>query len=95
MPQLSWMWIGAGVGAVVSLPVDLFYIGDDAPDAKRGLLFTATAMTLGTVAGGVFGPTYGPRLGSGSDAPSFASITGVAPLITREGVGIQISGSLY
>jgi hypothetical protein len=95
MPQLSWMWIGGGVGAVVSLPVYLFYIGDGAPDAKRGLLFTATAMTLGIVAGGVFGPTYGPRLGLGSDAPSFASITGVAPMLTRDAVGIQVSGSLY
>jgi hypothetical protein len=95
MQQLSWMWIGGGVGAVVSLPVYLFYLGDDAPDAKRGLLFTATAMTLGIVAGGVFGPVYGGGLGFGSETPSFASITGVAPLLTRDAVGVQVSGSLY
>lgn len=95
MPQLSWMWIGGGVGAVVSLPVYLFYIGDAAPDAKRGLLFTATAMSLGIVAGGVFGPVYGGGLGFGSESPSFASITGVAPLLLRDAVGVQVSGSLY
>jgi hypothetical protein len=95
MQQLSWMWIGAGVGAVASLPIYLFYIGDDAPDAKRGLLFTSTAMTLGIVAGGVFGPAYGPKLGSGGDSPSFASITGVAPLLTRDAIGVRVSGSLY
>lgn len=95
MPQLTWMWIGGGVGAVVSLPVYLFYIGDEAPDAKRGLLFTSTAMTLGIVAGGVFGPVYGPRVGFDSERPSFASITGVAPLVTRDAVGVQFMGTLY
>lgn len=92
--QLSWMWIGAGIGGAVSLPVYLFYIGEDAPEAKRGLLFTATAMTLGIVAGGVFGPQYGGRFGAGSDKPSFATITGVAPLLAPGSVGLSVFGAL-
>jgi hypothetical protein len=95
MEQLSWMWIGAGAGALVSLPVYLFYIGDDAPPAKHGLVFTATAMTLGIVAGGVFGPTIGGNLGLGSERPRFASIEMVMPWVQQDSLGIQLSGTLY
>ncbi|MEO8184334.1 MAG: hypothetical protein ABI895_36415, partial [Deltaproteobacteria bacterium] len=55
LDQITWMWVGGGVGALVSLPVYLFYIGAG-PPAKRGLVFSATATTLGIVVGGVFGP---------------------------------------
>jgi hypothetical protein len=95
MEQLSWMWIGAGAGALISLPVYLFYIGDGGPPAKRGLLFTATAMTLGIVAGGVFGPTLGGGIGKSSERPSLASITQVAPWMERDALGVQVSGLLY
>ena len=64
LDQLSWMWLGGGIGAVASLPVYLLYIRDDAPPAKRGLLFSATATTLGIVAGGVFGPSSAASGGS-------------------------------
>ena len=57
--EIGWMWAGAGIGAAVSLPVFLFYAGEDepgeeSPPAKRGFLFMGTATTLGLLAGAVF-----------------------------------------
>jgi hypothetical protein len=92
--QLSWMWLGGGIGALVSLPVYLFYLGDGTPPAKRGLLFTATAATLGIVAGGVFGPQVGGHaLGSGDSR--FARVDYVTPFALRRGVGLQVGGTLF
>ena len=88
------MWLGGGIGAAVSLPVYLFYIGDGGPPAKRGLLFSATATTLGIVAGGVFGPEYGGHLGVGHSGESFATLEYVSPMPVRGGLGLQIGGSL-
>jgi hypothetical protein len=48
------MWAGAGIGVAASLPVFLFYAGDDGPPAKRGFLFMGTATTLGIAAGAIF-----------------------------------------
>ncbi len=93
LDQLSWMWLGGGIGALVSLPVYLFYVGEGGPPAKRGLLFTATATTLGIVAGGVFGPEFGGiGLGGGS---RWARIDHVSPLPVRGGVGLQVGGTLF
>lgn len=94
LDQLTWMWFGAGIGAAVSLPVYLFYIGDDAPPAKRGLLFSATATTLGIVAGGVFGPELG-GLGLSDQGSAWASVDYVAPMPLRGGIGLQLGGSLF
>jgi len=93
LDQLSWMWLGGGIGAVVSLPVYLFYLGDG-PPAKRGLLFTATATTLGIVAGGVFGPSLG-GLGLGSEGSRWGSIDYLTPLPLPGGLGLQVGGSLF
>lgn len=92
--QLSWMWIGGGAGAAVSLPVYLFYIGEGTPPAKRGLLFTATATTVGIVVGGVFGPHIATIGSSGADQ-GWASVDFVAPLPLRGGLGLQVGGSLF
>lgn len=94
LDQLSGMWLGGGIGAVVSLPVYLFYIGEGGPPAKRGLLFSATATTLGIVAGGVFGPELG-GLGLFDLGPGWASVEYLAPLPLRRGLGLQLGGSLF
>jgi hypothetical protein len=92
--QLSWMWVGGGIGALVSLPVYLFYVGDGGPPAKRGLLFTATATTLGIVAGGAFGPRVG-GVGLGARGSEFAQVDYVAPFGVRRGLGLQVGGTLF
>lgn len=94
LDQLSWMWLGGGIGALVSLPVYLFYIGDGGPPAKRGLLFSATATTLGIVAGGVFGPEFGGGLGLWRTSDGFASVDYVTPMALPGGLGLQVGGSL-
>jgi hypothetical protein len=94
LDQLSWMWLGGGIGALVSLPVYLFYIGDGGPPAKRGLLFTATATTLGIVAGGAFGPRVG-GVARGSASSEFARVDSVTPFAVPRGLGLQVGGTLF
>jgi hypothetical protein len=94
LDQLSWMWLGGGIGALASLPVYLFYIGEDTPPAKRGLLFTATAATLGIVAAGTFGPLVG-GVGLGPASSEFARVDYVTPFMLRGGVGLQVGGTLF
>jgi hypothetical protein len=94
LDQLSWMWLGGGIGTLVSLPVYLFYVVDDGAPAKRGLLFTATATTLGIVAGGAFGPQVG-ALGLGRSGSEFARVDYVTPLLVRRGLGLQVGGTLF
>jgi hypothetical protein len=94
LDQLSWMWAGAGIGALISLPVYLFYLGDG-PPMKRGLVFSATATTLGIVAGGVFGPEFA-KMGSlfgGGDG--WARIDYVTPVPFEGGFGFSVGGSLF
>ena len=91
--QIGWMWGGAGIGAAVSLPIFLFYAGEDTPPARRGFLFMGTATTLGILAGAVFAPG-GPDLGQ-DDSPRFASITGAGPMAVPGGAGFQLVGTLF
>jgi hypothetical protein len=93
LQQIKWMWLGAGVGGLASLPVYLFYLGDG-PPAKRGLVFSATAITLGIVVGGVFGPMMG-GLGSSADGSSWASIDYFTPVPMAGGMGFKLGGSLF
>jgi hypothetical protein len=92
--QLSWMWLGGGIGAIASLPVYLFYVGDGGPPAKRGLLFTATATSLGIIAGGVFGPKGG-GLGLMQSDSEFARVDYVTPFSVRGGMGLRVGGTLF
>jgi hypothetical protein len=98
--QLGWMWAGAGIGAAVSLPVFLFYAGDGGPPARRGLVFTGTATTLGLVAGALFaaGDSSVARVGNdrvvASEQPAL-SVEGVVPWFNVGGVGVTAFGSLF
>ncbi len=100
--QLGWMWAGAGIGAAVSLPVYLFYAGKGGPPAKRGLLFTATATTLGLGAAAVFtsGAVGDYQVAGAEDqdtsgAPAFARLTTITPMALPGGAGVQLGGLLY
>lgn len=92
--SLTWMWAGAGIGFAASLPVFLFYAGDDGPPAKRGLIFSGTATTLGIAAGAVF--TAGSREDSAgsNERPSFARVNSVGPLALPGTYGLSIAGEL-
>lgn len=99
--QIGWMWGGAGIGAAVSLPVFLFYAGDGGPPARRGFVFMGTATTLGLLAGGVFasgGVTVGQRPGApryaADEGRHFARLLGVAPMVTANGLGLSLAGTL-
>jgi len=100
---ISGMWIGAGIGAAASLPVFLFYVGDNSPPAKRGLVFTGTAITVGILAGAIFSSADPPdatlraneRHPPASANPSFATITSVVPFtVPGGGAGLSVSGIL-
>jgi len=98
--QLAWMWLGGGIGAAVSLPIFLFYAGDDGPPAKRGFLFTATTTTLGIAAGAIFASDEMDdyELGRGDQNPlgnRWASVTSFGPMALDGGAGVQVSGTLF
>lgn len=99
--QLGWMWGGAGIGAAVSLPVFLFYVGDGGPPARRGFIFMGTTTTLGIVAAGVFSSAsakVGLNRGNSGVAAgrgrSLAHVEGVLPMVTSNQVGLSLWGSL-
>lgn len=92
--QIEWMWWGGLIGAGVSLPAYLLYASDDAPPAKRGLLFTATASTLGILAGGLFGPEIS-RQSEPEVQSAWVSVEAVAPWALPDGLGLLVSGVLY
>jgi hypothetical protein len=96
--QLGFMWVGGGLGALVSLPVFLFYAGEDGPPAKRGFLFMGTATTVGILAGALLG-SGGVSTGSLEDGlPSerrWASITHITPMALEGGLGVGVGGLIY
>lgn len=91
--QLEWMWVGAGIGIVVSTPIYAFYIKDSAPPLKRGLLYTSATTALGILAGGVLGPEFGGEL-SGWGHSDWWSLQAIAPLLVPGGAGLTVTGSL-
>lgn len=90
--SLGWMWAGGAIGFAASLPVYLFYLGDDRPPAKRGLIFSATATLLGVGAGALF--TSGTRDSAASPRSSFAKSLIVHPVGLPGGMGLGLSGEL-
>jgi hypothetical protein len=98
--SLAWMWLGFGGGAVVSLPVYLFYAGGD-HDPRRGLIFQGTAATLGLVAGAVFTmdsrdvASTAPRHQVGAGRPPFFQVTGGGLMPVLGGMGFTVSGLLF
>jgi hypothetical protein len=99
--QIAGMWTGAGIGAAVSLPVFLFYAGDSTPPAKRGLVFSGTAILLGIGAGAVFASGGSDDEASTVDPEEseprsrIATITSVAPFTVPGGAGLSVGGILY
>jgi hypothetical protein len=91
--SLAAMWLGAGIGFVASLPVYLFYAKDGGPPAKRGLIFSGVATTLGVGAGALL--TFDSEDSASADTtPSFARLYGLAPFAVEKGAGIALSGEL-
>ncbi len=100
LQQIGSMWLGAGIGAAVSAPIYLLYVGDDKPPAKRGLLFTGTTTTLGLIGGAVFGSGKPSPIAARQDDSGVASLGSwgkldyVAPQITEDSVGLALGGRL-
>jgi hypothetical protein len=91
--SLAAMWLGSGVGFAASLPVYLLYARDGGPPAKRGLIFSGVATTLGIAAGALF--TFDSEDVASSDAaPSFARIYGFSPFAVEKGAGLALTGEL-
>src|SRR6478735_7711345 len=90
---LSYMWIGAGIGAAASLPVYLLYVGEDRPPAKRGLVFSGTTTTLGIVAGALLAGT-GSESASSERSPQFAHLDYILPMPTANGALFTLGGRL-
>lgn len=89
---VEYMWIGAGAGAAISLPVYLAYAGKGGPPAKRGLVFSGTTTTLGIVAGALLAGTGSDSADSSSS--HFAHLDYLLPLPTANGALLSLGGRL-
>lgn len=96
--QIGFMWGGFALGAVVSLPVYIFYAGSDY-DPRRGLIFQGVASTIGIGAGALLGrPDKKGALVRNEDpepAPRFAQVLGGGLLPVPGGMGAQVVGQLW
>lgn len=105
--SLGWMWAGGAAGFALSLPVFLVYAGEGGPPAKRALIFSGTATTLGIAAGALFtlrtsdfGSSSGPRMAGESPpgplaTPPAVRVTSVGPLSLPGGLGFAVNGELF
>ena len=98
--SLAWMWGGAGIGALASTPIFLFYIGDSTPPAKRGLLFMGTATSLGLIAGALLSSSPSDFGQNQQRATEYAQRDGIlvdylGPMAVPGGVGFEVSGRLF
>jgi hypothetical protein len=92
--SLTAMWLGGGIGFAASLPVYLFYTKDSGPPAKRGLIFSGVATTLGIGAGALLTWDSRDSASSDSEAPRFARVDGFAPFVVQGGAGLSVAGEL-
>jgi hypothetical protein len=91
--SLGAMWLGAGIGFAASLPVYLLYARDGGPPAKRGLIFSGVATTLGIGAGALF--TWDSEDSASAEAaPRFARVYGFSPFAVEKGAGVAVTGEL-
>ncbi len=91
--SLAAMWLGSGIGFAVSLPVYLLYARDGGPPAKRGLIFSGVATTLGIGAGALF--TFSSEDSASTETkPAFARVYGFSPFSVEKGAGVAVSGEL-
>lgn len=94
--QLGWMWAGFGAGAIVSLPVYIFYAGGD-HDPRRGLIFQGVAASLGLIGGAFIGrPDRAGAVVRDDDEehrhPRFARLLGGGLMSVPGGGGLQAYG---
>lgn len=99
LEQVGSMWLGGVIGAAISAPVYLLYIGDDKPPVRRGLLFTGTTTTLGIIGGAVFGSGKTPSLARADDAfvaslGSWGKLDYLSPMVLSDGFGLGLGGRL-
>jgi hypothetical protein len=95
--QLKWMWIGMGLGQVVSLPVYAFYGGSDY-DPRRGLIFQGVAATIGIGVGAIIGDPDGSGTRGSEETqkrPAFARLLGGSLMPVEKGIGAQVVGELW
>lgn len=90
---LGAMWLGAGVGFGVSLPVYLLYARDGGPPAKRGLIFSGVTTTLGIAAGALL-TLDSSDTAEADTPPRFARIHGLMPMAFERGAGLGLFGEL-
>jgi hypothetical protein len=91
--SLAAMWLGGGIGFAASLPVYLLYARDGGPPAKRGLMFSGVATTLGIGAGALL-TLRSTDSAEADHPPRFAEVYGFAPMALPSGAGIQVLGAL-
>jgi hypothetical protein len=90
---LTYMWAGAGVGALVSLPVYAAYAGKNAPPAKHGLVFSGVTTMLGIGAGALLAGTT-PDSADSELGPHFAHLDYFLPMPIEHGAQFAVGGRL-
>ncbi|MEZ4300405.1 MAG: hypothetical protein R3B70_36000 [Polyangiaceae bacterium] len=96
--QIGGMWAGFGLGTLISTPIYFAYI--DGGDPRRGLIAQAILGPLGIVGGALlFGRpdpagTFENREDPGKH-PQYAKILGGSLMPVQNGMGAQITGTLW
>ncbi len=90
---LTYMWAGAGVGALVSLPVYAAYAGSNAPPAKHGLVFSGVTTMLGIGAGALLAGTA-PDSADSELGSHFAHLDYFLPMPIEHGAQFAVGGRL-
>ncbi|HEY1536032.1 MAG TPA: hypothetical protein VGF76_18560, partial [Polyangiaceae bacterium] len=90
---LTYMWAGAGVGALVSLPVYAAYAGKNAPPAKHGLVFSGVTTMLGIGAGALLAGTT-PDSADSELGSHFAHLDYFLPMPIEHGAQFAVGGRL-
>jgi hypothetical protein len=90
---LTYMWAGAGVGALVSLPVYAAYAGKNAPPAKHGLVFSGVTTMLGIGAGAMLAGTT-PDSADSELGPHLAHLDYFLPMPIEHGAQFAVGGRL-
>ncbi len=96
--QIGTMWAGAGIGLAASLPVYLLYLGNDGPPARRGMIFSGTAMLLGIGVGGILGReggavASGPAPARQARLGKWLTLDALYPMPVESGFGVCMGGS--
>jgi hypothetical protein len=90
---LTYMWAGAGIGALVSLPVYAAYAGKNSPPAKHGLVFSGVTTMLGIGAGALLAGTS-PDSADSELGSHFAHLDYFLPMPIEHGAEFAVGGRL-